>query len=223
MDSEWTSANRLRIDHLHPELSGSRTMWDNDSFELHEDSSRNSRTQLGLSPSLTEAIVKTRNFLLRQQNPEGYWCAELEGDTILESEYILLLAFLGREQSKRSLQAAQYILNQQLPGGGWAIYPGGPVEISASVKAYWVLKIAGHDPKSEPLQRACRAIRNAGGAEKVNSFTRYYMALLGAISYDQCPAVPPEMILLPKWAPFNIYEMSAWSRTIVVPLSLLWA
>jgi squalene-hopene/tetraprenyl-beta-curcumene cyclase len=73
------------------------------------------------------------------------------------------------------------------------------------------------------LQRACRAIRDAGGAEKVNSFTRYYMALLGAISYDQCPAVPPEMILLPKWAPFNIYEMSAWSRTIVVPLSLLWA
>lgn len=223
MDSEWTGENRIRIDGLHPELSGSRTMWDDESPDPRNGAERNSRIHMGLPPSLTEGIAKTRNFLLQQQNSEGYWCAELEGDTILESEYILLLAFLGQEESKRARQAAQYILDQQLPTGGWAIYPGGPVEISASVKAYWVLKITGQDPDSEPLKRACRAIRAAGGAEKVNSFTRYYMALLGAISYDQCPAVPPEMILLPKWAPFNIYEMSAWSRTIVVPLSLLWA
>lgn len=220
MDSEWAAANRIRFDELHADVSGSSIPWEpEDSDEL----ARQPMSRLTLAPSLTEGITKTRDFLLKQQSPEGYWCAELEGDTILESEYILLLAFLGREQSPRSHQAARYILEQQLPTGGWSIYPGGPVEISASVKAYWVLKITGHDPRSEPLQRACRAIRDHGGAEKVNSFTRYYMALLGAISYDQCPAVPPEMILLPKWAPFNIYEMSAWSRTIVVPLSLLWA
>jgi squalene-hopene/tetraprenyl-beta-curcumene cyclase len=73
------------------------------------------------------------------------------------------------------------------------------------------------------MVRACAAIRSAGGAERVNSFTRYYLALLGVISYKQCPAVPPELILIPDWAPFNIYEMSAWSRTIVIPLSILWA
>ena len=213
MDSDWTAPNRIRIDLEHSVPDSNRLQWGD------EDSS----AEADLSPSLTAAIARTRDYLLGQQNPAGFWCAELEGDTILESEYILLLAFLGREQSQRARQAAQYIVDQQLPAGGWAIYPDGPVEISASVKAYWVLKITGHDPQAEYMQRACRAIRQAGGAEKVNSFTRYYMALLGAISYDQCPAVPPELILLPKWAPFNIYEMSAWSRTIVIPLSLLWA
>lgn len=227
MDSEWTAPNRIRFDEIHRDLSGSRMPWETESadtsFEDDTLEPRRPNSRLTIGPTLTEGIARTRDFLLKQQSADGNWCAELEGDTILESEYILLLAFLGRERNDRAIQAARYILDQQLPSGGWAIYPGGPVEISASVKAYWVLKITGHDPQSEPLQRACRAIRLAGGAEKVNSFTRYYMALLGAISYDQCPAVPPEMILLPKWAPFNIYEMSAWSRTIVVPLSLLWA
>lgn len=213
MDSDWTAPNRLRVDHEHEVPASSRMPWDDDFSFAPDDQPL----------ALNTAIARTRDYLLAQQDPAGFWCAELEGDTILESEYILLLAFLGQEQSERARQAARYIVDQQLPTGGWAIYPDGPVEISASVKAYWVLKITGHDPQAEYMQRACRAIRQAGGAEKVNSFTRYYMALLGAISYDQCPAVPPELILIPNWAPFNIYEMSAWSRTIVIPLSLLWA
>ncbi|MFM8219688.1 MAG: prenyltransferase/squalene oxidase repeat-containing protein, partial [Planctomycetaceae bacterium] len=177
----------------------------------------------GGSPRLAAAIERTRDWLLARQAPEGYWVGELEGDTILESEYILLLAFLGRGQSEEAVLAANYMLRQQLPGGGWALFPGGPLEISASVKAYWALKITGHAADSPPLRRAREAIRAAGGAERVNSFTRFYFALLGIISYEQCPAVPPEIILLPKWRPFNIYEMSAWSRTILVPLSLMWA
>lgn len=172
---------------------------------------------------LTSAVRRTRDFLINQQHPDGYWVAELEGDTILESEYILLLAYLGQGQSETARLAANYIRKLQRPEGGWAIYPGGPLEISASVKSYWVLKIVGDDPTAEHMIRAREAIRAAGGAEKVNSFTRYYMALLGIISYDQCPAVPPELILIPHWMPLNIYEMSAWSRTIIVPLSLLWA
>jgi squalene-hopene/tetraprenyl-beta-curcumene cyclase len=177
----------------------------------------------GGSPRLAAAIERTRDWLLARQAPEGYWVGELEGDTILESEYILLLAFLGRGQSEEAVLAANYMLQQQLPSGGWALFPGGPLEISASVKAYWALKITGHAADSPPLRRAREAIRAAGGAERVNSFTRFYFALLGIISYEQCPAVPPEIILLPKWCPFNIYEMSAWSRTILVPLSLMWA
>src|SRR5439155_15106650 len=118
---------------------------------------------------------------------EGYWVGELQGDTILESEYILLLAYLGRGQSEVAQRAANYILEQQLPEGGWAIYPGGPLEISASVKAYLALKITGHDPNAEEMVRARLAIRMAGGAERVNSFTRYYLALLGIISYERCP------------------------------------
>ncbi|HVJ86681.1 MAG TPA: prenyltransferase/squalene oxidase repeat-containing protein [Caulifigura sp.] len=164
-----------------------------------------------------------RDWLLEHQHLEGFWIGELEGDTILESEYILLLTYLGRGQSELSKACANSIRSQQLPTGGWAMFPGGLLEISASVKAYWALKIVGDDPNAEHMVRAREAIRAAGGAEKVNSFTRFYFALLGTISYKQCPAVPPELMLLPTWMPLNIYEMSSWSRTIVVPLSILWA
>ena len=182
-----------------------------------------SPTQSTGDERLAAAIAQTRDYLLAQQNEEGFWVGELEGDTILESEYILLLAFLNREKSEIATQAAHYILEKQLPEGGWASYPGGPLEISVSVKAYFALKLTGHSADADSMQRARTAILEAGGAEKVNSFTRYYLALLGVISYEQCPAVPPELILIPNWMPFNIYEMSAWSRTIVIPLSLLWA
>ncbi|MBX3441289.1 MAG: squalene--hopene cyclase [Planctomyces sp.] len=168
-------------------------------------------------------LRRARDWLLDQQHLEGHWIGELEGDSILESEYILLLTYLGRGQSEIARACANTIRGQQLAGGGWAMFPGGPLEISASVKAYWALKIVGDDPNAEHMRRACEAIRAAGGAEKVNSFTRYYLALLGVISYRQCPAIPPELMFIPKWSPFNIYEMSAWSRTILVPLSLLWA
>ncbi|MEZ6058332.1 MAG: prenyltransferase/squalene oxidase repeat-containing protein [Planctomycetaceae bacterium] len=172
---------------------------------------------------LVDAVTRCRDWLLDQQHEEGYWIGELEGDTILESEYILLLAWMNRGQSEPAKRAARYMLTKQEAHGGWAQYPGGPIEISGSVKAYLALKITGESPESPAMTRAREAILRAGGAERVNSFTRYYLALLGILSYRQCPAVPPELMFLPKWAPFNIYEMSAWSRTILVPLSLLWA
>ena len=174
-------------------------------------------------PRLAAAVDAARDHLLGLQHPDGYWVGELEGDTILESEYILLLAFLHRENDERAVLAAEYLRAKQMPEGGWTQYPGGSIDVSASVKAYFALKLTGHDPDAEYMVRARNAIRMAGGAEAVNSFTRYFLALLGVISYNQCPAVPPELMLIPKWMPFNIYEMSAWSRTILVPLSLLWA
>ncbi len=167
------------------------------------------------------AIDRTRDWLLERQDPAGFWVAELEGDTILESEYILLLAYLGQHGSTRARKAARYIQDAQLTGGGWAIYPGGQLDTSASVKAYFALKLTGHDPSAEHMARARQAILAHGGADAVNSFTRFYLALLGQISYEQCPAVPPEMMLLPTWFPINLYKVSAWSRTIVVPLSIM--
>jgi squalene-hopene/tetraprenyl-beta-curcumene cyclase len=185
------------------------------SGELPATSERSSATLL------RHAIARTRQWLLAEQHADGHWVGELEGDTILESEYILLLAWLGREQEPAALKCAQHMLNLQLAEGGWAIYPGGPVDISASVKAYFALKLTGHDPSSEPMQRARAAILAHGGADAVNSFTRFYLALLGQIGYEQCPAVPPEFVLLPKWFPVNLYAVSAWSRTIIVPLSIM--
>ncbi|HWB09227.1 MAG TPA: squalene--hopene cyclase [Pirellulales bacterium] len=167
------------------------------------------------------AIEGASNWLLAAQHADGFWCGELEGDTILESEYVLLLAWLGRHNTPEAHKAARYILSKQLAEGGWAIYPGGKLEISASVKAYFALKLTGHAVGAEHMQRARRAILAHGGADAVNSFTRYYLALLGQISYEQCPAVPPEFLLLPSWFPINLYSISSWSRTILVPLSIL--
>lgn len=172
---------------------------------------------------LDESIDRTSNWLWLRQRDDGHWCAELEGDTILESEYILLLAWLGQERSEVARKAAAYLVKHQLPEGGWAMYPGGKLEISGSVKAYFALKLTGHDPEAPYMRKAVEAIRAAGGADAVNSFTRFYLALLGQISYDHCPAVPPELVLLPTWSPINLYRMSAWSRTIVVPLAIMWA
>jgi squalene-hopene/tetraprenyl-beta-curcumene cyclase len=176
-----------------------------------------------LRHALEPAIARTRDWLLEQQRPDGHWVAELEGDSILESEYILLLAFLGEHDTAIARKLAKCLLDGQLPTGGWAPYPGGPMDVSASVKAYFALKLTGHDPNSLTMSRARSAILTHGGADTVNSFTRFYLALLGQISYDQCPAVPPEAVLLPLWAPVNLYKVSAWSRTIIVPLSIMWA
>jgi squalene-hopene/tetraprenyl-beta-curcumene cyclase len=168
-----------------------------------------------------QAIGQARNWLLAAQHPDGYWVGELEGDTILESEFILLLAHLGRHNSSEAHKAARYLVEKQLPDGGWAMYPGGAMEVSGSVKAYFALKLTGHAPQAEHMRRARRAILAHGGADAVNSFTRFYLALLGQIPYEQCPAVPPEFLLLPDWFPVNLYSISAWSRTILVPLSIM--
>jgi squalene-hopene/tetraprenyl-beta-curcumene cyclase len=172
---------------------------------------------------LRAVIERARHCLLRQQARDGHWCGELQGDTILESEYVMLMAFLGREGHEVVRKAARYILDQQLPAGGWSNYPDGPVELSVSVKAYFALKLAGHDPSAPAMRRACTVIRRLGGAAECNSFTKFYLALLGQFPYENCPAVPPEMLLLPRWAYFNIYAMSSWTRSIIVPLSIFYA
>src|SRR5438132_11992056 len=159
---------------------------------------------------LSAAMERSCHCLLERQAADGHWVGELQGDTILESEYILLLAFLGRENDPRVRKAAEYILEQQLPEGGWNNYPEGPVEVSVSVKAYFALKLAGHDADAPYMRQACDVIRSLGGAAECNSFTKFYLALLGQFPYGNCPSVPPEMMLLPRWAYVNIYAMSVW-------------
>jgi squalene-hopene/tetraprenyl-beta-curcumene cyclase len=158
--------------------------------------------------------------LLDKQQADGHWVGELQGDTILESEYILLMAFLGREEEDVCRKAANYLLQQQMPEGGWNNYPGGPADLSVSVKAYFALKLTGHDAEAPYMRRAREVIRSLGGAAGCNSFTKFYLALLGQFPYANCASVPPEMVLLPRWFYINLYAMSSWTRTIVVPLSI---
>jgi squalene-hopene/tetraprenyl-beta-curcumene cyclase len=175
------------------------------------------------SSPLHAAVDRARQALLGRQALDGHWVGELQGDTILESEYILLMAFLGREREEHVTKAARYLLTQQMAEGGWNNYPDGPADLSVSVKAYFALKIAGYDAGLPALRRACSVIRELGGAARCNSFTQFYLALLGQFPYANCPAVPPEMMLVPRWAYLNIYAMSSWTRTIVIPLSIFYA
>jgi squalene-hopene/tetraprenyl-beta-curcumene cyclase len=172
---------------------------------------------------VSRALEAARRYLLSIQAEDGHWCGELEGDSILESEYLLTLFFLGRSAEPRFTKLAERLRRQQLPAGGWAIYPAGPAEVSASVKAYFALKLAGDDADASHMALARSVIRNLGGIEACNSFTRIYLAIFGQTDWSKCPAVPPELVLLPRWSPFHIYSMSSWSRAIVVPLSIIWA
>jgi len=122
---------------------------------------------------LPEAVEKSVFLLMARQAFDGHWVGELQGDTILESEYILLLAFLGREGEEKTTRIANYLLSQQLPEGGWNNYPEGPPDLSVSVKAYFALKLAGHDPQSDYMVRARELIRSLGGAARCN-FRRHF-------------------------------------------------
>jgi squalene-hopene/tetraprenyl-beta-curcumene cyclase len=176
-----------------------------------------------LASRVTAAIDGARNWLLSQQHEDGYWCGELEADTTLESDYILMHTLLGTGSQERFEKCANYILRHQNEDGGWPIYNGGPSNISASVKAYFSLKLAGYRPDYPALERARKKILELGGVTKVNTFTKIYLCFLGQYDYDAVPAIPPEIVLFPNWFWFNIYEISSWSRAILVPLSIVYA
>src|ERR1700731_1955360 len=173
--------------------------------------------------SLHDAIDRGVNHLLSLQDSEGYWLGELEADTTLESDYIFYLNVIGKAHSDRIAKLANYVRRRQLDDGGWNIYYGGPSELNATVKAYVALRLAGDSPECDHLQRACRRIHELGGLEATNSYSRLYLALVGAVGWDMVPAVPPELMLLPNWFAINIYEMSSWTRGIVIPLTILYS
>ncbi len=170
------------------------------------------------------AIDASRQYLFSlQDRDEGYWCGELGADTTLVSDYILLHRLLGTEDPVRTQKCATEILNRQNADGGWPIFNDGPSNISASVKAYFALKMAGYSPDHPQLSKARERILALGGVTAVNTFTKIYLCFLGQYDYDAVPAIPPEIVLFPKWFWFNIYEISSWSRAILVPLSIAYA
>ena len=159
--------------------------------------------------------------LLRQQTPEGYWCAELEGDSILQSEYILLKWIVGQENDPRLPKIANYLRGQQREDGAWGQYPGSGPDLSATTKAYFALKLVGDDINAPHMVKARALVLRLGGAEKSNTYSRFYYACLGQLHYGNVPMVPPEVIYLPKWSYFHLDKISAWSRTMIMPLAIV--
>ena len=174
-----------------------------------------------LAGSLEQAIENGANHLLSLQAEEGYWLGELEADTTLESDYIYYLYVLGKADPGRIAKLANYVRRRQLPDGGWNIFPGGPSDLNATCKAYFALKLAGDDIDSPHMTQARETVHRLGGLELTNSYVRFYLALIGAVGWELVPSIPPELLLLPNWFYLNIYEMSSWTRGIVIPMAIL--
>jgi squalene-hopene/tetraprenyl-beta-curcumene cyclase len=169
------------------------------------------------------AILHSRDYLVSQQHPDGYWCGELEADAMLEADYIFLHTLLESGDPGRLRRALAEIWRYQNQDGSWSIYPGGPGNLSLSVKCYFAAKLLGIRPDDRRLVKCRTWVLAHGGVIACNTFTKMYLCALGQYDYDAVPAIPPEIVLFPNWFYFNIYEISAWSRSILVPLGIIYA
>jgi len=170
---------------------------------------------------LDKAIERTRDFFFSEQLPDGYWWAELESNVTITSEYIMLFHFLGMVDKQRERKMAHYILSRQTADGWWSLWYGGPGDLSTTIEAYFALKLAGYDAGDPAMCRARDFILSKGGILKARVFTKVFLALFGEFSWLGVPSMPIELMMLPKWAYFNIHELSSWSRATIIPLSVV--
>jgi squalene-hopene/tetraprenyl-beta-curcumene cyclase len=170
---------------------------------------------------LENAIQRSQDFLLSQQHAEGYWSGELIVDCTLVADTIVFHHWDGTVDEKWQRKAVNQILSLQLPSGGWSIYHGGPQEINATVKAYVALKIAGLPATDPRMLRARQAALSMGGVPRLNTFSKLYLALMGMFPWEYVPTIPCEVILIGKWFYVNFNEMSSWTRSMLVPLSII--
>ncbi len=172
---------------------------------------------------LQAAIEHAAGTLLDAQDAQGYWCFELEADCTIPSEYILMMHFMDEVDAPLQAKLAVYLRGHQEGHGGWPLYSGGALDLSASVKAYYALKLAGDEVDAPHMRRAREAILTHGGAARSNVFTRFALAMFGQVPWRAVPFVPVEIMLLPRWFPFHLSKVSYWSRTVMVSLAILYS
>lgn len=166
-------------------------------------------------------MARAQQNLLRLQHPEGYWCGELFVDSTLCSDYVLYMHWADAVDPVLEEKCVAHIRRRQLSDGGWNIYEGGPSDVNASVKAYFALKLAGHSPTQPWMHEARACILRLGGIPRMNTYAKLYLALLGQFPWKYLPTVPAEIIFFPRWCYFSIYELSSWSRAMLMPLAIL--
>src|SRR5665213_2573705 len=169
------------------------------------------------------AVGRSADYILSLQHPDGYWSGELEADSMLEADYIFLHTLLESGDAGRLKRAFTEMMRYQNEDGSWSLYPGGPGNVSLSVKCYSAGKIMGLTAGDPRLVKCREWVLANGGVVACNTFTKMYLCALGQYDYDAVPAIPPEIVLFPNWCYFNIYEISSWSRSILVPLAILYA
>ena len=168
-----------------------------------------------------EALARARDHLLGLQHDQGWWQGELETNVTMDAEDLLLRQFLGVRDEAATAAAGRWIRSRQRDDGTWANFYGGPGDLSTTVEAYVALRLAGHGPQAPHLARAAEWIRGQGGIPATRVFTRIWLALFGQWSWDDLPVMPPELIYLPAWFPFNVYDWACWARQTIVPLTIV--
>jgi squalene-hopene/tetraprenyl-beta-curcumene cyclase len=172
-------------------------------------------------PELRSAIERAVAHLFDLQEADGFWEGRVYDNVTITAEYVMLLKFLDllddglREKAKRTM------LDGQLRNGGWAIYRGGPSDHSATIEAYFALKLCGLTGRHPAMTKARELILRHGGIQTSRVFTKIHLALFGEYPWSGIPTINPELMLLPKQAPIHIYEFSSWSRAVIIPLLVI--
>ena len=174
------------------------------------------------SAALEGAIAAASRAVLDQRKADGHWVFELEADATIPAEYILLRHYLAEPvDSVLEAKIGNYLRRIQNANGGWSLFYGHEFDMSASVKAYFALKMIGDDPDAPHMARARKIMLERGGAAKSNVFTRILLAQFGVVTWRAVPMMPVEIMLLPRWFPFHLTKISYWARTVIVPLLVL--
>ena len=157
-----------------------------------------------------------------QQDPNGFWNANLETNSCMEAQWLMALYFLDIDDPDKTNGFAQAILDRQREDGSWEIYYDAPMgDANSTIECYTALKLAGYDPESEVLTKARNWIIEYQAMSKARVFTRYWLCLMGEWPWEEVPNIPPEMIYFPKWFPFNIYNFASWARATMLPIALM--
>ncbi|MGW6022444.1 squalene--hopene cyclase [Streptomyces sp. NPDC055099] len=175
----------------------------------------------GPHDAAARAIQRSTEFLLGQQDAQGWWKGDLDTNVTMDAEDLLLRQFLGIRDEKTTRAAALFIRGEQREDGTWATFFGGPGELSTTIEAYVALRLAGDAPDDPHMAKASAWIRDQGGIAESRVFTRIWLALFGWWKWDDLPELPPELIYFPKWLPLNIYDFGCWARQTIVPLTVV--
>ena len=167
------------------------------------------------------ALQRSQNYLLSEQKPEGYWVGELLVDSTLVSDMVAFHHWDGSVEAEWQRKAVNHIFAMQLPDGGWNIYHGGPSEVNATIKAYLALKLAGVSVKNPRMLKAREVALHFGGVPRMNTFSKLYLALIDLYPWEYVPTIPCEVLLIGKWFHVNFWDMSNWSRGMLVPLAII--
>lgn len=174
-----------------------------------------------VSSDVRSAIHGTTKLLFSLQKSQGFWEAPVYDNVTITAEYVMTLTFLNLLDESTQIKCRQSILDQQLPDGGWNLYNGGPSDHSATVEAYFALKLCDQDENSTPMILARKKALEGGGIETTRVFTKIHLALFGQHPWSKIPVISPELMLMPTQSPINIYEFSSWSRAVIVPLLII--